>query len=263
MRLIKYLAFLIIPVIAVMHGCESNDKVTNSVCIPQPVNRKVLVEFFTNSGCIPCVAAHSYLDGITANTCTTINHTSVIIISVHTKYPYILDSLYRANISQNDARANYYGVQSTPFASLDGVNMGQFSSVDWSSQIDTSFRKAIKYLNITLSNNFNPNTDSGTVTANLDLLSPIPASDNVIHIIITESNIPYITAPNGVKYPDDVMRYMITGSGGEDITIGNSNVVTKPYGLNAKWNKDECYITVFVQSKSTKQVFGVERIKVN
>jgi hypothetical protein len=187
----------------------------------------------------------------------------VIIISYHAKYPYILDSLYRANVTQNDARANYYGVLATPYASLDGVNMGQFSSVDWSSQINNEFRNSVTYMDITLTNSFNQNTDSGTVTANISLLSAVPTGDNVVHIIITESNIPYITAPNGVKYPDDVMRYMITGSDGEDITLSSNNVITKSYSLNSKWNKAECYLTVFVQSKSTKQIYGVGRIKVN
>ncbi|HEY3251585.1 MAG TPA: Omp28-related outer membrane protein [Ignavibacteria bacterium] len=261
MRYIKYLILLFVPVVIVMHGCESNDKATNSVCIPQPVNKKILVEFFTNSGCNPCIAVHGYLDGITANTCTTINDTSVIVISVHTKYPYILDSLYRANVPQNDARASYYGINFTPQSRLDGITMGTFSSSDWSAQMDAEFRTQT-YLDINLSNTFNTSNDSGTVTANISLISALPTSDNVVHVIITESNIPYITAPNGVKYPDDVMRYMITGSDGEDIAISSNTIVTKSYGLNSNWNGNECYIAVFIQSKSTKQVFGVERIKV-
>jgi hypothetical protein len=262
MKYIKYLIFLIIPAIVIIHGCESNDKVTDSVCIPQPVNKKVLIEFFTNAGCIPCIEAHGYLDQITANTCTTINDTSVIVISYHAKYPYIFDSLYRANVPQNDARSNYYGVQSTPKGILDGSSMGTaFSSTEWSSQIDVQF-KTTAYLNIGLSNIFDPNSDSGTVTADISLLNSLPASDNVVHFIITQSNVSYVTAPNGIKNPNDVMRTMITGSTGEDITIGSSNTVVKGYRLAGNWVADNCYITVFVQNKITKQVFGVERIKI-
>jgi len=263
MRFIKYLIIIIIPVIALFHGCESNDKVTNSVCIPQPVNKKVLVEFFTNAGCIPCVQAHNFLDEIAANTCATINDTSVIVISYHAKYPYIFDSLYRANVVQNDARANFYGVSSTPRGMLDGINMGSgFSAPEWSAQINVEF-KTTDYLDILLSNNFNPGNDSGVVTAGISLISALPASDNVIHVIISENRVAYITAPNGIKYPSDVMRYMVTGSTGEDISIGPSNVVVKPYGLALNWNAGKCYLTVFIQNKTTKQVFGVARIKVN
>jgi hypothetical protein len=59
------------------------------------------------------------------------------------------------------------------------------------------------------------------------------------------------------------MRNMVTGSEGEDIAIGSTNTVVKAYGLAQNWKDDNCYITVFVQSKSTKQVFGAARIKVN
>lgn len=262
MRYVKYLILVLVPAVILIHGCESNDQVTDSVCIPQPVNKKILVEFFTNSGCNPCIAVHGYLDGITENTCTTINDTSVIIISYHTKYPYILDSLYRANIVQNDFRANYYGILFTPQSMLNGLTMGTFSATEWSAQMNVEFETQ-KYLDIELSNTFNSSTDSGVVTANISLVSSLPAADNVVHVIITQDNVPYTTAPNGVKYPDDVMRYMVTGSEGEDINIGSNNVVAKPYGLAPNWDQDQCNITVFVQSKSTKQVFGAERVKIN
>jgi hypothetical protein len=242
--------------------CESNDSTSNSVYIPQPVNKYVLVEFISHAGCYPFIAEHHYLDQITDNTGSTINDTSVIILSYHTRYPFSFDVLYRANVEQNEYRSTtYYGVNFTPQCRIDGVNSGQFSASNWSAQINSELRST-RYLNISLSNSFNPNTDSGTVSANISLVSALPSSDNVIHIIITESNIPYPNAPNGITSPDDVMRYMITGKEGETINVGQNTTVTKPYGLNSAWNEDECYITVFVQSVSAKNTFGVERIKV-
>lgn len=265
MNTIKTISFsLVLAAGFSLIGCESNDNPQNSVYIPQPVNKKVLVEFFTNSGCFPCIAAHNYLDQITGVTGATLNDTSVIIISFHTRYPSITDSLYRANIVQNEARSDYYTINSTPQGRLDGVNMGQFSSSTWSSAINQEF-KTTKYLNLTLSNAFNPNNDSGIVIAAIQTVSTPPSNqDNVVHVVITESNVPYITAANGIKYPDDVMRYMITGENGEPIslTLGQTAVVSKSYGLRSNWNEDECYLTVFVQNSGSKQVYGVERIKV-
>lgn len=262
MNYIKYLTcILIASAFIVYYGCESNDTATNSVYILQPVNKKVLVEFFTNSGCQPCIIVHHYLDQITGNSGATINDTSVIIVSFHTKYPSIYDSLYRANIIQNDARASYYGVTATPYARLDGVNMNQFSSTSWSAQLNAEMNTT-KYLNISLSNTFNASTDSGTVTANISLVNALPSSNNVIHIIITENNISYITAQNGITRPSDVMRYMITGTGGEAVNVGQNITVVKNYGLAPNWKEDECYLTAFIQNPASKQVFGVERIKV-
>lgn len=258
----KYLRIFYFVIAALLiHGCESNDSTTNSVYIPQPVNKKVLVEFFTNAGCNPCIAAHGYLDEINLNSGATINDTSVIILSYHTKYPYILDSLYRANIPQNQGRSDYYGVNNTPQGRLNGISMGQYSSSTWSAQINAEF-KTTNYLNITLDNVYDVNLDTGTVTANIQLANALPSSNAVIHMVIMENNVFYPTAPNGITQPDDVMRYMITGTGGQAITIGANNSVSMNYGLNSRWVPEECYIVVFIQNPDTKQVYGVERIKV-
>ncbi len=258
----KYLKIILLVILIVfIHGCESNDSTTNSVYIPQPVNKKVLVEFFTNAGCNPCIAAHGYLDQINLNSGVTINDTSVIVLSYHTKYPYIFDSLYRANIPNNQGRCDYYGINTTPQGRLNGVNMGLYSSSTWSAQINAEF-KTTNYLNITLNNSFNAGQDSGSVTANINLVNALPSTNNVIHFVIIENNISYITAPNGVTSPDDVMRNMITGTDGEAISIGQTNTITKNYTLNSNWVPEECYIIVFIQNPDTKQVFGVERIKI-
>jgi hypothetical protein len=262
LKFLKYFSYVML-VGFVYYGCESNDTATNSVYIPQPVNKKVLVEFFTNAGCNPCIAAHHYLDQLSANIGTTINDTSVIIISYHTKYPYIFDSLYRANIPHNQGRSDYYSINFTPQGRLDGnINMGQFSSINWGALINAEFNTTA-YLSIMLSNSFNSNTDSGTVTAEIELLNALPASDNVVHVIISENEVSYITSPNGITKPNDVMRFMVTGEDGEPVNIGQNITVVKNYGLAQNWNKNKCYLTVFVQSASSKQVFGVERIKIN
>lgn len=257
MRYIKYLILFPVLLAVLYYGCEGNDIAGSSVCVQLPVNKKGLVEFFTNSGCVPCIDAHNYFDQVTSTT----YDTSLILITYHTKYPYIFDSLYRANILHNQGRSDYYGVSSTPQCRLDGISMGQFSADNWSCQINQEFYTA-PYLSITLSNSFDPNTYSGTVTANITTLNSLPASDNVLHVIITENNILYVTAPNGITMLNDVMRTMVTGKDGESVTIGQNTVISKGYTISQNWKENDCYITVFIQNPSTKQVFGVERIKV-
>ncbi|MBZ0203799.1 MAG: Omp28-related outer membrane protein [Ignavibacteria bacterium] len=258
----KYISILVLALIisaaAMLNGCESNDVAGTSVCVTLPVNKKGLLEFFTNAGCNPCIAAHNYLDEISEST----YDTSLIIISYHTRYPYPFDSLYRANISNNQGRSDYYGIGFTPQGRLDGVNTGQFSAENWGCQINQELNTQ-EHLKITLSKQFDPNIDSGSVTAVVTLVNALPANDNVIHFVITENNISYITSPNGITNPNHVMRNMITGNGGETISVGSGVTVTKSFGIAPNWNEDECYIIVFVQNPTTKQVFGVEKIKVN
>lgn len=261
----KYFLFLPLLLCGLYLGCESNDAVSTSVYIPQPVNKKILVEFFTNAYCIPCVASHNYWDQVNAVGGVTLNDTSVIIISYHAKSPNPADSLYRANSEQSDARFNYYGVQltGTPNNQLDGVYMGQFSNSNYSALLNQEF-KSTKYLNVVLSNNFN-GVDSGIVTANITALSTLPANDNVIHIVITENNVHYATAPNHVTNPDDVMRYIPTGDNGAAITLNQNQTTSysQQYGISSSWKLNDCYITVFIQSSAQRQVYGVERIKVS
>lgn len=263
MKYIKYFILALTLSTSVIYvGCESNDTATNSVYIPQPVNKKVLVEFFTNAGCNPCIVAHNYLDQITENAGVTINDTSVVIISYHTKYPFSGDSLYRMNVAQNEYRSTtYYGVSFTPQARLDGVSAGQFSSSNWTAQMNSEMN-ATKYLDINLSSTYNSGTSEGSITANINLLSALPSSDNVIHIVITENHVSYVTALNGITKPNDVMRFMVTGSEGESVNVGQNTTFTKTFTIDPRWKAEDCYINVFVQSVSSKQVFAVEKIKV-
>jgi len=245
-------------------GCQSNDAVSTAVYIPKPVNKKVLIEVFTNSFCFPCVNADNYLDQITSVGGVTYNDTSVIPLCYHVNNPSPLDSLYQQNTQQSDERFNqYYGVYVTPTLELDGSSMGQYSASTWTALIDAEFETQ-KYLTVTLSNTFN-GTDSGSVTANITPAGALPTNDNVLHMVIVEDSVPYITAPNGIHYPSHVMRYMITGGGGQSVSL-NANqtaTITNRYGTSSRWNKDKLYIIVFVQCVSTKQVYGVERIKMD
>lgn len=249
-------------ILTLFYGCESNDAPTASVYIPQPVNKKVVIEFFTNSGCVPCVNAHNYFNQIKAAGGVTINDTSVVLVVFHSKYPFIYDSLYLENQTQNDARSAYYAVLFTPQSYLNGVTMGQFSATEWTARINAEF-KTTRFLDISLSRNFNSSTDSGTITANVKLLTSLSTTDNVIHIVLTESSISY-DGGNGIKIHDYVVRNMVTGSNGEPISLsqGQTTTVNKNFGLKSKWNEDNCYLSVYVQSTSTKKVYGVERVKI-
>jgi thiol-disulfide isomerase/thioredoxin len=260
MKYIKLFIFFLVCA-SQFYSCESNDNAANAVYIPQAVNKKVLLEFFTNSGCAPCVEVHGYLDQISSNSGVTINDTSVIIISFHYKYPWPLDSLYLANTPENLQRAAYYNINSTPGVFLDGADLGKYSYSFYSDQISSEMNKT-KYMSFILSNTVNQNIDTGNVSISINLVNQLPNSDSKLHVILTESEINY-NASNGLKLFNDVMRDMITGADGEDITLVQGlNTINKTYSINPKWNPENCFITVYVQSSSTKAVYGVERVKV-
>ncbi|RPI14892.1 MAG: hypothetical protein EHM58_15425 [Ignavibacteriae bacterium] len=260
---IKILLVVLALSFTYLNGCESNDNPQNPIFNPPSVGKKVLFEFFTNSGCIPCIPAHAYLDQINSLGGVTTNDTNIIILSFHTTNPYNQDSLYRANVTQNNARISYYEIFFNPQGRINGAESGQFSTSEWTAKFNSELSQPVS-LSIGIDKTFDPVADTGTISAYLLPLSALAATDNVLHVIISESNIQYITAPNGIKEFDDVMRYMVTGSDGQAVTLaqGQTTTVNVPFTIENTWNPDECYITIFVQSVSTKQVYGVERIKV-
>jgi len=264
----KKFRFLIIFITAIasiyLTGCESNDNPTSSVYIPQPVNRKVLFEFFSNSNCGPCVIPHnSFIQPLVEQSGITKNDSCVILLSFQFKYPNILDSIYWANQPENQARADYYNVAAAPAGYVDGTYMGAFSSGEWSAELNAELMST-SYMIITLTGTYDSTNRAGSVTANVLTQTAPQTTDNVIHVILVENNVPYISAQNGIKNYEFVMRDMVTGSEGASITLtqGQTTSFDQSYTVDNRWKQANCYITVFVQSTSTKKVYGVERIKI-
>lgn len=262
----KILSVTVILTVIIFSGCESDDTSVNSVYIPQPVARKTLFEFFSNSGCQPCIEPHrSFLEPLEEARGVTINDTSVIIISYQVNFPNPLDSIYFQNPQENDARSSYYNVVAAPQGNDDGSYMGQYSFTEWSSKLNASMNTTA-YLDITISNSFNSANDSGMVTAHIKtLVQPPTNQNNKVHVVLIENNVPYITAPNGIKLYNAVMRDMVDGPDGSNITLSAGQTVdySISYGVRSNWKVNDCYLVVFVQNLPSKEVYGVERIKVN
>lgn len=265
-NLLKILSAAVILTVIIFSGCESDDTSVNSVYIPQPVARKTLFEFFSNSGCIPCIQPHrSFLEPLEEARGVTINDTSVILISYQVNFPTAQDSIYFQNPQENDARRLYYNVIAAPQGNDDGSFMGQYSYTEWSGKLNLSMNSTA-YLNISISNNFNSGTDSGTVTAHVNtLVQPPTNQNNKIHVVLIENNVHYVTATNGITLYNGVMRDMVDGPDGANINLSAGQTVdySVNYGIRNSWKTDDCYLVVFVQNLGTKEVYGVERIKVN
>lgn len=264
-NLLKLISVPIILTVLIFSGCESNDSSVNSVYIPQRVARKTLFEFFSNSNCQPCIEPHrSFLEPMEEARGVTINDTGVILISFQVNFPNSQDSIYHQNPQENEARRLYYNAVAAPRGYNDGNWMGDYSYTEWSSKLSTAMNTTV-YLRITISNNFNSTNDSGSVTAHVNTFVQPGNQDTRIHVVLVENNVPYISAPNGIKIYNGVMRDMVTGTDGEAINLNSGQTVdySTSYFVRNTWKVNDCYLVVFVQSLSAKQVYGVERIKVN
>lgn len=75
----------------------------------------MLVESFTNAGCMPCAQQNPAFDSLLEA-----NIDCLAVIKYHTRWPLATDPMYLSNAADIDARTGFYNVATVPTAILDG-----------------------------------------------------------------------------------------------------------------------------------------------
>lgn len=78
-------------------------------------HRVMLVESFTNAGCMPCAQQNPAFDSLLEA-----NIDCLAVIKYHTRWPLATDPMYLSNAASIDARTDFYNVATVPTAILDG-----------------------------------------------------------------------------------------------------------------------------------------------
>jgi len=259
-KLLIYTLFLL-PALT-FYSCESNDgRIVTGISNLSATN-KTLVELFTNTSCIPCVPANEYLDGIMNLNGITINDTNVILIRYHTNL-FPADPFYEYNIPDANARINYYNAASSnPRGYLKGTFMGLFNSNSWTNLINQRLA-SISSFGLNSINSYEPATRTGNIEVIIGQISGNQINDLVIHVVLTENDLQF-NGQNGETHFENVMRDLITPSSGLSVSVSPSQSVnlTFDYAIDPVININEANFVIFLQSVSTKEVFGVEKVKV-
>ena len=224
-------------------------------------NNKVLVEMFTNTSCVPCVAANTYLDRIHNLQGVTNNDAEVVLIRIHsTLYPN--DPFYLFNTTDNDFRQNYYnGGIFNPQAFLNGSFMNNYNANAWTNLINTNFGTLTSYA-ISFNKRYNPGTRDGSVNVTINQITGTQVGDLVLHVAVTESELMY-NAPNGETEFNNVLRDLVTPGNGEPVNVsaGGSTSFTYNFNLNTQIDDNHTDVIMFLQSVGTKKVYAVENFK--
>lgn len=258
-RIIKYLLFPAITFLLI--SCENN---LDSPVSPNPdlkSNSKVLVELFSNVMCVACIQSANYCDDISFLKGITINDTNVIIINIHTSL-FPGDPFYAFNPQMNRAREVYYSALFNPMGFLMGSIMtAPFSQEQWTNQINQRLNKT-NDITINLNNVIDTVSKSGTLFIQAAQLSGTTQSNLKLHTAITEGNL-YYNSPNGKTLYHNILRQMITSSGGEDISVtpGQTLNIVKNYNIDNRIIPNNSRIIVFIQNDSTKEILGAEKVK--
>lgn len=78
-------------------------------------HRVMLVESFTNAGCMPCAQQNPAFNSLIET-----NIDRLAVIKYHTRWPLATDPMYLSNAADIDARTGFYNVATVPTAILDG-----------------------------------------------------------------------------------------------------------------------------------------------
>jgi len=242
-------------------SCEDN---LNSPVHTNPdlkANSKVLIELFSNVMCVACVQSANYCDDITYLRGVTINDTNVITINIHTSL-FPGDPFYGFNSSMNNARENYYNVLFNPSGYLMGnIMSAPFSAEQWTNQINQRLNKTNPF-SVLISNTIDTVSLAGSLNITIGQVSGQTYTDLKLFAVLTESNL-YFNSPNGKANYNNILRQMLTGYSGEDISVSQGQPLNliKDYTLDSRIKPINSQIIIFIQNNSTKEILGAEKLK--
>jgi len=254
MKFIKI--FLVFAFAVAFYSCEFNNNPSSSNSVI--VNRKVLVELSTNVNCVNCPPSDRFLAAIDTGIANiTSSDTNVITMRLHSSI-FPNDPFYNFNVPVNSARQLYYFIFSNPWGILNGSKMPAFNSQTWANSINLTLAQN-ETQSLTYTNTFDTATKNGTLNISISQISGSSASDLKLHVAMVESKMYYGGGSNGEKWFNNILRDLVTGPSGQDITLPFNSPVN--YTLKNGINPANADIIIFTQSLSTKEVFVVRKKK--
>ena len=215
-----------------------------SILMADEVEREMVVlEIFTSTGCYYCPGAAMGAEDLIANGC------DVAVIEYHSSDPFM--NTYAVS------RSSYYGVGGIPHAFFDGVLdvLGGSHSHSMYGHYLPRYNQR-KDINSSFTINID-GSNSGldySVTVTVNKVAETSSTDMVLHLTLTESNIPYNW--QGQTELHWVERLMVPDQYGTalDFSSDSTNTVNLSFTLDEDWVVDNCELVAFIQDTDTKEV---------
>ena len=220
------------------------------------VTKKVVVEHFTNSLCSVCASRNP---GFYTNLAAQSN---VIHLAIHPSSPYSNCLLNKHNVSENDARTNYYGVYgSTPRLVIQGSVISAGANYAAAGMF-SPFLGQTSPVSIKITQ-FKYAADSIRTRVVIKTESTHNLSNMHLFVALAEDTLFY-NSPNGETKHFDVFRKSLTGANGTPIQIaanvGDSVVYSNVSTVSPSWNFARIYSMAVLQNNSTKEVIQAQSV---
>ena len=216
----------------------------------QEVAKTIIVEHFTNTYCSVCASRNP---GFYTNLD---NHPEVLHIAYHPSSPYSACPLSQHNVSENDARTNFYGIYgSTPRLVVQGnvIPPGD----DYSSPLlFDPYENQTTPFQLSTSIAQNASLDSVVVSVTITKVAPSVLDSLDLYSSIVEETLNF-NASNGENVHHDVFRKSSVGQQPIRIElpelVGEDTVITFKTEIDDEWNGTELKAISILQNEQ-KQV---------
>jgi hypothetical protein len=213
----------------------------------------VLLEIGTGTWCVFCPGAAMGADDLIAN------GQNVAVMEHHSGDDY-------ENLASS-ARVDYYSITGFPTAVFDGTIShvgGNANSSIYSSYLPIYEQREDVRTAFSL-NIYGENTGGGdyTVLATIDKLAPAMNENVVLHIGLTESEIPETWFV--MDHLNFVTRLMLPDHEGTPVDIVNEEYieVEESFTIDPAWDVNHCELTYFLQDTDTKEILQGGKVLVN
>lgn len=221
-----------------------------SLSLTAQVEKKVIIEHFTNTKCSICAAKNPALYEILDE------YPQVLHIAYHPSSPYPTCIFSVHNPTENDERADYYNVYGgTPRAVIQGVAlpiqnpMVSAANIDMQLGMTSDFRVYI--------DNTQVSGDDYKVDVKIEQVSAANSEEILVYVGIAEKEIAY-NAPNGESIHHDVFRKKLYSERIELGSVGNIEDIVLEYSMHPDWNPDQVYAYIVINSTLSNVVLQSE-----
>lgn len=213
--------------------------------------RGVLIEHFSNTGCIPCVETDRILEDFLHEK----GAVTALSIGYHANFPSPSDPMYLISQAGNDARLQFYSVAAAPTIYVDGVTgLGSLN-------LDTRLRNAFAAREQMTPGamveifDFAANPDFVTGRVRIEALQNL--NNVVLRIALIERAVNFVTPPgiNEMTYFFDVYRRFYPDANGVILNLSQGGKQFVPFNItipgNANWQTDQLQVVALLQNAAS------------
>ena len=213
-----------------------------SLAFAQEVPKNILVEHFTNTYCSVCANKNPTFYNTIAP------YEKVVHVAFHPSSPYAACPLNQHNMSENDARTNFYNLYGgTPRIVVNGTvipsstNLISNLTLDGQNSLTSPFDIEIEQ--------FQVGNDSMYSEVTISTVAATPITSANIIILLAEESLNF-NAQNGENLHHDVFRKFLHSSSEQLATNGSSVSFTFGSIIDQEWTATELTTTVIIQDNN-------------